>query len=120
MICPYEVDTFRHRKRRQYTSEFKAQLVTESQSPGASVSRIALDNDLNANLLRRWISESKKTGRGLSPAFVPINLSVATTPAVKKSSTIRIEIPRAGGPVVVEWPADQAHQCVALLRNLLQ
>jgi len=47
-----------YRKRRQYTSEFKAQLVAESQSPGASVSRVALDNDLNANLLRRWIGES--------------------------------------------------------------
>jgi len=92
--------------------------VAESQSPGASVSRIALDNDLNANLLRRWISESKKTGNGLSPAFVPINLPT-TTQALKKSSTIRIKIPRAGGPVVVKWPADQAHQCVAFLRSLL-
>ena len=40
-----------YRKRRQYTPEFKAQLVAESQIPGASVARIALDNDLNANLL---------------------------------------------------------------------
>ena len=109
-----------YRKRRQYTSEFKAQLVAESQTPGASVSRVALDNDLNANLLRRWIGESKQAGKSLSPAFVPINLPTATTPALKKSNTIRIEIPRAGGPVVVEWPADQAHQCVAFLRNLLQ
>lgn len=108
-----------YRKRRQYTSEFKAQLVTESQSPGASVSRIALDHDLNANLLRRWIGESKQTGESLSPAFVPIKLPAAT-PVGEMRSTIRIEIPRAGGPVVVEWPVDQAHQCVTLLRNLLQ
>ena len=47
-----------YRKRRQYTPEFKAQLVAESQKPEASVARIALDNDLNANLLRRWITES--------------------------------------------------------------
>jgi len=75
--------------------------VAESQNPGASVSRIVLDSDLNANLLRRWISESKKINKSLSPAFVPINLP-ATIPALKKSSTIRIEIPRPGGPVVVE------------------
>jgi transposase-like protein len=107
-----------YRKRRQYTPEFKAQLVAESQNHGASVSRIALDNDLNANLLRRWIGESKQTGKSQSPAFVPISLPAAT-PAEKNSSSIRIEIPRAGGPIVVEWPVDQAHQCVALLRNLL-
>jgi len=108
-----------YRKRRQHTQEFKAQLVAESQIPGTTVSRIALDNDLNANQLRRWIRESKQTGAKLSPAFVPINLPTATTPALKKSSTIRIEIPRAGGPVVVEWPVGQAHQCVAILRSLL-
>ena len=27
---------------------------------------------------------------------------------------------RPGGPLVVEWPAEQAHQCLALLRELLQ
>lgn len=109
-----------YRKRRQYTPEFKAQLVAESQSPGASVARIALDNDLNANLLRRWIAESKQADQQLSPAFVPINLPAAATPAVKKSSSIRIEIPQPSGPIVVEWPAEQAHQCAMFLRSLLQ
>jgi hypothetical protein len=79
-----------------------------------------LGNDLNANQFRRWIRESKQTGKNLSLAFVPINLPAAAPPVAEKRSTIRIEIPRAGDPIVVEWPADQAHQCVALLRNLLQ
>lgn len=111
-----------YRKRRQYTPEFKARLVAESQRPGTSVSRIALDNDLNTNLLRRWINESKEMDQGSSPAFVPIRLPAtvgnATQPA-SKTRTIRIEIPRAGGPVVVEWPADQAQQCATFLRELL-
>ena len=109
-----------YRKRRQYTPEFKAQLVAESQNPEASVARIALDNDLNANLLRRWITESKQAGQQLPPAFVPINLPAAVAPAVKNSNCIRIEIPQPSGPVVVEWPADQAHQCALFLRTLLQ
>ena len=109
-----------YRKRRQYTPEFKAQLVAESQKPEASVARIALDNDLNANLLRRWITESKQTGQQPSPAFVPVNLPAAVAPAVKNSNCIRIEIPQPSGPVVVEWPADQAHQCALFLRTLLQ
>jgi transposase len=49
-----------YRKRRQYTPEFKTQLVAESQIPGASISRVALDNDLNTNLLRRWVSKCIK------------------------------------------------------------
>ena len=109
-----------YRKRRQYTPEFKAQLVAESQKPEASVARIALDNDLNANLLRRWITESKQAGQQPSPAFVPINLPVAVAPAVKNSNCIRIEIPQPSGPIVVEWPTEQAHQCTLFLRTLLQ
>ena len=109
-----------YRKRRQYSPEFKAQLVAESQKPEASVARIALDNDLNANLLRRWITESKQSDQQLPPAFVPINLPAAVAPAVKNSNCIRIEIPQSSGPVVVEWPADQAHQCALFLRTLLQ
>ena len=109
-----------YRKRRQYSTEFKAQLVAESQNPEASVARIALDNDLNANLLRRWITESKQAGQQPSPAFVPINLPAAVAPAVKNSNCIRIEIPPPSGPIVVEWPAEQAHQCALFLRSLLQ
>ena len=109
-----------YRKRRQYTPEFKAQLVAESQKPEASVARIALDNDLNANLLRRWITESKQAGQQPSPAFVPINLPAAVAPAVKNSNCIRIEMPQPSGPIVVEWPAEQTHQCALFLRTLLQ
>ena len=71
-----------YRKRRQYSPEFKAQLVAESQNPEASVARIALDNDLNANLLRRWITESKQANQQLAPAFVSINLPATATPSV--------------------------------------
>jgi len=58
------------------------------------------------------------------PAFVPVNRPAATSvpgnqSVSDKRRTIRIEIPRAGGSVLVEWPAEQAHQCVALLRDLL-
>ncbi len=111
-----------YRKRRRHAPEFKARLVAECHRPGASVSRIALDNDLNANQLRRWIRESKQDDGSLPPAFVPVRLPAAagnTTKPVDKDRTIRIEIPRAGGPVVVEWPADQSQQCAAFLRELL-
>ena len=115
-----------YQRRRRFSREFKAGIVAQSQKPGASVSRIALDNGLNANMVRRWISEAQRADKApsTSPGFVPVNLPAVSAAAGNQSAsdkrgTIRIEIPRAGGSVVVEWPAEQAHQCAALLRDLL-
>ena len=115
-----------YQRRRRFSREFKAQIVAQCLKPGASVSRISLDNGLNANMVRRWISEARRAPktRTTTLGFVPVNLPAATSapgnPSVSdKRSIIRIEIPRAGGAVVVEWPAEQAHQCAALLRDLL-
>jgi len=115
-----------YQRRRRFSREFKAEIVAQCQEPGASVSRISLDNGLNANMVRRWISEAHRADKvpSKTPGFVPVNLPAASSTsgnqlASNKRSTIRIEIPRAGGAVVVEWPAEQAHQCAALLRDLL-
>jgi transposase len=115
-----------YQRRRRFSREFKAEIVSQCLEPGASVSRISLDNGLNANMVRRWISEARRADKASpkTPGFVPVNLpaipSASGSSAVPdKRSTIRIEIPRAGGAVVVEWPAEQAHQCAALLRDLL-
>lgn len=115
-----------YQRRRRFSREFKSEIVAKCLEPGASVSRISLDNGLNANMVRRWISEARRAPKTLTttPGFMPVNLpTVASAPSHQsvsdKRSTIRIEIPRAGGAVVVEWPAEQAHQCAALLRDLL-
>ena len=114
------------RTRRRFSPEFKAGIVAQCRQPGVSVARIALDNDLNANLVRRWISQAREDGSTLAtPGFMPISLPAIASPPVSRapantSNTIRIEIPRTGGAVVVEWPAELAHQCAALLRDLLK
>ena len=108
-------------KRRRFSSAYKAKIVALCQQPDVSVARIALDHQLNANLVRRWIRRASAPVARLPP-FVPVALPAPakTSTAGSPSDTIRIEIPRAGGPVVVKWPADQAHQCIMLLRELLQ
>ncbi|PLY14918.1 MAG: hypothetical protein C0631_09095 [Sedimenticola sp.] len=110
------------RKRRRYSSEFKARIVEACKTQGASVSRIALDNGLNANMVRRWIRKvADPASIPQSPGFLPIELpspSISPSPA-RSTDAIRIEIPRSDGPVVIEWPADRADQCLALLRSLL-
>ncbi len=49
-----------YQKRRRYSKELKARIVAECLKPGASVSRISLDNGLNANMVRRWMSEARR------------------------------------------------------------
>lgn len=61
--------------RRRYDAGSKARLVAASLEPGVSVSRLALDNGINANLLRKWIKQAQETGREHQPsasAFVPV------------------------------------------------
>lgn len=113
-----------NQKRRRYSRELKARIVAECLKPGVSVSRIALDNALNANMVRRWMSEAQRANESpsTSPGFVSVSIPAkvaGTDKAGDQTSAIRIEIPHARGSIVVEWPADQAHQCVALLRVLL-
>lgn len=45
------------RSRRRYTAEFKQQAIEACLQPGVSMASVALANGLNANLLRRWVTE---------------------------------------------------------------
>ena len=60
--------------RRRYDPVSKARLVAACLEPGVWVSRLALDNGVNANLLRKWIKQARETGTvpSPSPAFVPV------------------------------------------------
>lgn len=108
------------RKRRHFSPVFKAEIVAQCRQPKVSVSRIALDNGLNANMVRRWMREAERANTPLPiPAFVPVQLPAPHRPAQIDHSVIRIECTRPSGTVVVEWPVDQAQPCLALLRDLL-
>lgn len=109
------------KKRRSYSKAFKARIVTACQQPGASVSRVALDHGLNANLVRRWIKVAEDRPSTTS-SFVPVPLAAPKPLSVYSESardSIRIQIPQAAGTVIIEWPADHVAPCLALLRELL-
>lgn len=90
--------------RRRYDAASKARLVAASLEPGVSVSRLALDNGINANLLRKWIKQAKETGREHQPsasAFVPVlaaecSLSMAVT---GRNGEERLAKPERTGPL---------------------
>ena len=61
--------------RGRYSNEFKRELVKACEAPGVSTASVALANGVNANLLRRWVSELRgvSSSRDGNPADVSLN-----------------------------------------------
>ena len=67
-----------------YPPEFKQQLVAASCEPGVSISKLALENGINANLLFKWRQQWRE-GKLLlpsteSPQLLPVTLDATTVP----------------------------------------
>ena len=109
------------RRRRQHAPEFKQELVALCQ-PGISTSAVALENGVNANLLRRWI---KQFSGGLpskaitAPVkLVPIQVDMsAETPA---NDAIEISIQKNSSRISIRWPGNRAKACGQWLADLLE
>lgn len=77
--------------RRRYTAEYKSELVERSLQPGASVSAIALENGMNANVLFKWRREHLRAvsggqvRRAAHAMLLPVE--VATTGALAPQGT---------------------------------
>ena len=119
------------RRRRQYSAEFKADLVTACKQPGVSIASLALANGMNANVLRRWLAEDRQASAGTlghaaikpvearreEPGFIPVKVDPRPDPSI---SAIRIEVRRATAMVTVTWPMTAAAECAAWMRELLK
>ncbi len=117
------------RRRGRYSDEFKRQVMVACKQPGVSTAAVALANGLNANLLRRWISDStlaRKPGAARQPAkavglpsqtqFIPLALQAhGAAPA-----NIQLELQRGGTTVRVQWPVACAVECAAWMREALK
>ena len=116
------------RRRGRYSNEFKLQLMAACKQPGVSTAAVALANGLNANLLRRWISESRlpaakaKAAKQTKPLalatqtqFTPLELQSSATPV-----TIQIELQRSDTIIRVQWPVACADECAAWMREVLK
>ncbi len=109
------------KKRRRYTAEFKARIVAACQQPEASISQIAQNHGLNANLVHKWIRAARRPDTAPAPpAFLPIALHSVQKHASSSGESIRIEIPRADGSLVVNWPLADGDRCLRWLQGLLR
>ena len=120
------------RRRGRYSDEFKRQVIAACLEPGVSTAAIALSNGLNANLARRWVTESaqrsdtrlSKTTTTLAPvhtnpAFIPVKFeSVPPAPAVLHAD-IRIELQHGATTLHIHWPLSASSQCAQWLREVL-
>lgn len=77
--------------RRRYEAASKERLVTACLKPGVSVSRLALEHGVNANLLRKWIKKHTAT-RSLPPssrpAFIPVQLEGSADRALSRQDSV--------------------------------
>ena len=115
------------RRRRPHSEEFKDEVVRASSEPGVSVAGVALANDLNANLVRRWMKERGVSAPSLrkpvtfaEPVGAPEFVRVSVAPPEPTAATIHIEVQREGSVVKVEWPLQAAGECSAWLRKWLR
>jgi len=122
----------KRRRRRTHDAAFKSQVIAACRQPGVSISAIALEYRLNANLVRRWLrreehSESDDHSRipevDVTPSPAPTTLVpvlVKPVEATVSTGEIRIVIQRPQRTVKITCPVAQSGHCVELLRELLR
>ncbi len=113
--------------RREYSKEFKAELLAKCQESGASVGGVAIAHGLHPNMLHRWIREARLaralSGRPdaeASAAFVPISLagvvpSCGSEPAATEAVQLRLQ----RGELVVSLQCPLS-RCGVMLREILR
>ena len=115
------------RRRRRHSGAFKTEAVAACRVAGASVAAVALERQVNANLLRRWVKEAtRRTAVTVSvvapqvpaPAFVPVAIA-APKPTRQAERPIRVQVRKRGVRIAIEWPVTAADCCAAWLRELL-
>ena len=91
----------------QYDPVAKQELIRQCKQPGVSVSRIAMQHGVNANLLRSWIAKSllpdaKDVQQTIQtkrlealPAFVAVQVQASETPALTGEPERAVRLPRS-------------------------
>ena len=92
-------DTQTKPARRQYSVAFRRELVERCLQPGASVSGIALENGINANVVFRWRREHLRAISGVArqgaaqAVLLPVRLAAAMTSAEPASMSSCSPVP---------------------------
>jgi transposase-like protein len=105
------------RQRSSYPKPFKAQVVQECLQPGATVSSVAINHGINANVVRKWMPLYRDQPPATSlPAFVPLKAA----PKRSAEASVIIELPMAGQVITVKWPTSDPEGCAQFIRAVAQ
>ena len=118
-------------RRREYSKQFKAEILARCAQPGASVGGVALAQGLHSNMVHRWIREQRERQAPAPTAFVSLPLQTAPCAPALESICARLAAPADEPPlpevhlqiergqllVRLQCPMSQ---CAALLRDLLR
>jgi transposase len=97
--------------RPNYPIDFKLRLAQQACEPGVSVSRLALEHGINANMLFKWRRHYRAglLGAAPSPALLPVTIADTPAPITAGATPAgRIEIAIAGAVVRIDGAADAA------------
>jgi transposase len=90
-----------------------------------SIAAAAMARSINANLLRRWITEAEGDAicQGMQRAAPPPTDAFIALPAPIRSQPsppIQIEVRRGSLTVTMQWPTSALHECTVWLREVLK
>jgi transposase-like protein len=80
------------RRRRRYTPEFKAQLLAACQQPGISITAIALANQINPNVVRRWLRDLRSTQTASVETELACIEAISSQPVARPSNLVPLEV----------------------------
>ncbi|MCO8087863.1 IS66-like element accessory protein TnpA [Acinetobacter indicus] len=126
--------------RRTFTAEFKHQLIQQCQQPDTSVAKVAMQHQINANLLHKWIRQSRSMVPSLTTPsnpqtdFLPVILyptpvkqEAPPPPVPERKATAHIRIPLHDEQcsvrdqmIEIEWPVESATELLLLLQGLIK
>ena len=126
--------------RRTFTAEFKHQLIQQCQQPDTSVAKVAMQHQINANLLHKWIRQSRSMVPSLTISSIPqtdflpvilhptpVKQEAPLPPVPEKKATAHIRIPlhdEQGSVrdqmIEIEWPVESATELLLLLQGLIK
>ena len=126
--------------RRTFTAEFKHQLIQQCQQPDTSVAKVAMQHQVNANLLHKWIRQSRSMVPSLTPPSIPqtdflpvilhptpVRQEAPPPPVPEKKVVAHIRIPLHEEPgsvrgqmIEIDWPVESVTELLVLIQGLTQ
>jgi transposase len=108
--------------RRRYSPDFKAQVLGECDTPGASVAKVAMSRGINTNVVHGWRKLARQAGAAgtvSSHEFGPLALPAAPMQSVAERG-IEVELRRGAVTMKIMWLPSATADFAAWTRELLR